>query len=184
MRNWLDERMARWKKGVDPNTDAPQVDEPMSVDEQPTIPPIEQEKVMTDENEKTDQHDTPAEETPQTQPEQRPAAVVPPGSALNALVIEAQVIDALESVYDPEIPVNIYELGLIYDVKVSEDGNVDVTMTLTAPGCPAAQTLPVEVEQKVRAIPGVTDVKVEITFDPPWEMSKMSDAARLQLGFM
>jgi FeS assembly SUF system protein len=107
-----------------------------------------------------------------------------PHSSLSALVIEAQVIDALETVFDPEIPVNIYELGLIYDVKVSETGYVDITMTLTAPGCPAAQTLPVEVEQKVRDVPGVVDAKVEITFDPPWSMERMSDAARLQLGFM
>jgi FeS assembly SUF system protein len=112
-----------------------------------------------------------------------PEPVVVPQS-LNALVIEAQVIDALETVFDPEIPVNIYELGLIYDVKVAEDGGVGITMTLTAPSCPAAQTLPVEVEQKIRAIPGVTDAKVDITFDPPWSMERMSDAARLQLGFM
>jgi FeS assembly SUF system protein len=105
-------------------------------------------------------------------------------SSLNALIIEAQVVDALETVFDPEIPVNIYELGLIYGVDVQPNGNVLVTMTLTAPSCPAAQTLPVEVEQKVRAIKGVNDVKVEITFDPPWSMEKMSDAARLQLGFM
>ena len=114
---------------------------------------------------------------------EHPAPVVVPHS-LNALVIEAQVVDALETVFDPEIPVNIYELGLIYGVKVSDEGAVVVTMTLTAPSCPAAQTLPVEVDQKVRAIPGVSDVKVDITFDPPWSMDKMSDAARLQLGFM
>lgn len=111
-------------------------------------------------------------------------AMVPQGSALSALVIEAQVVDQLETVFDPEIPVNIYELGLIYGVDVSEDGFVTITMTLTAPSCPAAQTIPAEIEQKIRAIDGVTDVKIDITFDPPWEMSKMSDAARLQLGFM
>jgi FeS assembly SUF system protein len=99
-------------------------------------------------------------------------------------VIEREVIAALQTVYDPEIPVNIYELGLIYGVTVSPEGAVHVRMTLTAPNCPAAQDLPVEVEQKVRGVPGVTDARVEIVFDPPWDSCRMSEAARLQLGLL
>ncbi len=96
--------------------------------------------------------------------------------------IECKAIDALQTCYDPEIPVNIYELGLIYDVRVSPSGEVHVVMTLTSPNCPAAGELPGEVEYKMRSIPGVTNARVEITFDPPWEPSRMSEAARLQLG--
>lgn len=92
------------------------------------------------------------------------------------------VLDAIATVYDPEIPVNIKELGLIYDVLVDRDGRVGVRMTLTAPACPAAQTLPVEVKEKTAAVPGVTEAKVEIVWDPPWDKDRMSDAARLQLG--
>jgi FeS assembly SUF system protein len=98
--------------------------------------------------------------------------------------IEKLVIDVIRTVYDPEIPVNIHELGLIYGVLVSPAGEVTVRMTLTAPGCPAAQSLPQEVEERVRAVPGVTDVKVDVGFDPPWDMSRMSEAARLQLGLL
>jgi len=105
-------------------------------------------------------------------------------SQLDPAVIEKLAVDALREVYDPEIPVNIHELGLIYGVEVDPSGSVRVRMTLTAAGCPAAQSLPLEVEQRVRAIPGVTDVAVDITFDPPWDPSRMSDAARLQLGLM
>jgi FeS assembly SUF system protein len=99
-------------------------------------------------------------------------------------VIEREVIEALKTCYDPEIPVDIYELGLIYGVTVAPDGKVEVRMTLTAPNCPAAQELPAEVEQKVRSVPGVTDARVEIVFDPPWDSCKMSDAARLKLGLL
>jgi FeS assembly SUF system protein len=98
--------------------------------------------------------------------------------------IEPMVIEALRTVYDPEIPVNIYELGLIYDVAVDPAGAVAVRMTLTAPGCPAAQSLPLEVEERVRAVPGVTGAKVDVVFDPPWDQSLMSEAARLQLGML
>lgn len=97
--------------------------------------------------------------------------------------VEAGVIEAIRTVYDPEIPVNIWELGLIYGVEVSPGGVVEVKMTLTAPACPAAGELPVEVEQKVRAIPGVTDAKVEIVWEPMWNKDMMTDAAKLRLGF-
>jgi FeS assembly SUF system protein len=103
---------------------------------------------------------------------------------LNTLTLKPPIVDVLHTVFDPEIPVNIYELGLIYDVIVDKDGVVGVKMTLTAPACPAAQSLPLEVERKVRDVPGVTDVKVEIVWDPPWDKDKMSDVAKLQLGLL
>jgi FeS assembly SUF system protein len=99
-------------------------------------------------------------------------------------VVEREVIQALRRCYDPEIPVDIYELGLIYGLRVAPDGTVDVRMTLTAPNCPAAQELPAQVESAVRSVPGVTAARVEITFDPPWDSCKMSDAARLKLGLL
>jgi FeS assembly SUF system protein len=92
------------------------------------------------------------------------------------------ILDAIRTVFDPEIPVNIVELGLIYDVIVDANGTAGVRMTLTAPGCPAAQSLPVEVDRKVRAVPGVADAKVEVVWEPAWTKDRMSDAARLQLG--
>ncbi len=97
-------------------------------------------------------------------------------------VLEARVIEALSSVYDPEIPVNIYELGLIYGIDVDQAGRVAIRMTLTAPACPSAQSLPIEVEQKVRAIEGVTDVNVEVVWEPAGTTDRMSEAAKLQLG--
>jgi FeS assembly SUF system protein len=96
--------------------------------------------------------------------------------------VRPQVIDALKSVFDPEIPVNIYELGLVYDVIVDAAGLVGIRMTLTAPACPAAQSLPVEVRDKARSVPGVADAKVEIVWEPAWGPDRMSDAAKLQLG--
>jgi FeS assembly SUF system protein len=105
-------------------------------------------------------------------------------ASINETIIEAQVIESLRSCFDPEIPVNIYELGLVYEVKVSTEGAVTVQMTLTSPHCPAVQSLPAEIESKVRAVDGVTDVKIDLVWDPPWEPSKMSEAARLQLGMM
>jgi FeS assembly SUF system protein len=99
-------------------------------------------------------------------------------------VVEREVIEALRTCYDPEIPVDVYELGLIYGVTVSAGGAVHVRMTLTSPSCPAAQALPAEVERKVRAIPGVSDARVEIVFEPPWDSCKMSAAARLKLGLL
>ena len=105
-------------------------------------------------------------------------------NSINNTVIEAQVLDALRTCYDPEIPVNVYELGLVYEVAVDETGSVSIKMTLTSPHCPAVQSLPAEIESKVRAISGVTDVKVDLVWDPPWDPSKMSEAARLQLGMM
>jgi FeS assembly SUF system protein len=102
-----------------------------------------------------------------------------PGSDLQATVVEA-----LKSVYDPEIPVDIYELGLIYDVDISEDGDAVITMTLTTPHCPVAESLPNEVELRVLSVPGIRDAVVNLVWDPPWDPSKMSDEARLELGML
>lgn len=98
--------------------------------------------------------------------------------------IKEKVMEALQTIYDPEIPVNIYELGLIYEVNVLPIHNVQIVMTLTAPNCPAAQSLPMEVDEKVREIEGVNDVHVAVTWDPPWDKSKMSETALLALGML
>lgn len=98
--------------------------------------------------------------------------------------IRERVIERLRTVYDPEIPVDIYELGLIYEVKVDEAGKVGIRMTLTSPMCPAAEALPPEVETKAREVPGVTGVELELVWDPPWSPERMSEAARLELGMM
>ena len=96
--------------------------------------------------------------------------------------LQDQVLAALKKVYDPEMPVNIYELGLIYNVDVDSEGQVALRMTLTAPNCPVAGTLPGDAERAVRAVPGVTGVKLELVFDPPWTKDRMSEAAKLALG--
>ncbi len=117
-----------------------------------------------------------------TNPVPTPASAAP--SAATPAELRERVIDALRTVFDPEIPVNIYELGLIYGVEVNDQGAVDIAMTLTAPNCPAAGQLPVEVDDKVQALEGVTDVHVRLVWDPPWDQSRMSEAARLELGLM
>jgi FeS assembly SUF system protein len=103
---------------------------------------------------------------------------------MEADVLRDKVIECLKTIFDPEIPVNIYEMGLIYRIDIMPINNVQITMTLTAPSCPAAQSLPIEVDQKVRLIEGVNDVYVSVTWDPPWDKSMMSEAAMLELGWM
>jgi FeS assembly SUF system protein len=98
--------------------------------------------------------------------------------------LEEQVVDALRGVYDPEIPVNIYDLGLIYTLDIDADGVVNIAMTLTAPGCPVAQTFPGTVECAVKCVPGVSDARVELVWDPPWTKERMTEAAKLQLGLI
>lgn len=109
-----------------------------------------------------------------------PAQPIP--SAESGASLEERVIAALHGVFDPEIPVNIYELGLIYELKIDPTGAVSIRMTLTSPACPVAGALPGDVQARVQAIPGVTSAKVELVWEPPWDMSRMSDEARLQLG--
>jgi FeS assembly SUF system protein len=103
-------------------------------------------------------------------------------AAEGAETIRSRVVDVLRTVYDPEIPVDIYELGLIYEIEVREGGAVFLRMTLTSPMCPVAESLPPEVEAKVRGVPGVKDVELELVWEPPWNPSMMSEAARLELG--
>jgi FeS assembly SUF system protein len=95
-----------------------------------------------------------------------------------------QILAAVKTVYDPEIPVDIYELGLIYEINIFPLNNVHILMTLTSPSCPSAEAIPSEVEQRVKEIPGINDVKVEITWDPPYSQEMMSEAAKLELGFL
>ncbi|MSP02491.1 MAG: SUF system Fe-S cluster assembly protein [Acetobacteraceae bacterium] len=105
-----------------------------------------------------------------------------PDGATPPKITETSVIDAISTVYDPEIPVNIFELGLIYTIDILDDGKVKVEMTLTAPACPSAQELPIQVKEAVMAIEGVTDCEVETVWDPPWDQSRMTEEARLQLN--
>ncbi len=114
-----------------------------------------------------------SELTPQTE--------TPPSATEN---LRDKIVTAIKTVYDPEIPVDVYELGLIYEINVFPVNNVYIRMTLTSPSCPSAEVIPGEVEQKVKAIEGVNDVKVELTFDPPYSQDMMSEAAKLELGFL
>lgn len=98
--------------------------------------------------------------------------------------LEAEIIRMIKTIYDPEIPVDIFELGLIYEIRIEENNNVEVIMTLTSPSCPEAETIPGNVEIKTKSVPGVNEVKVTLTFDPPWTKDMMSEEAQLELGFM
>jgi FeS assembly SUF system protein len=122
---------------------------------------------------------------PQDQPEtpaatNETAGLVP--DAAKTAALQPAIVQALSTVFDPEIPVNIWELGLIYDIAVTADGVAAIQMTLTAPGCPVAQSLPVEVAEKTKSVPGITDAKVDVVWEPAWDKDRMSDAAKLQLG--
>lgn len=108
-----------------------------------------------------------------------PAIIDTPNTPLAQMVI-----DVIKTCYDPEIPVDIWELGLIYEIKIDDDNNLNVKMTLTSPSCPVAETLPPEVEEKLRNIEGIKSAKIELTFEPPWEKEFMSEVAQLELGFM
>jgi len=103
---------------------------------------------------------------------------------LDTKALEEKVVNAIRTVYDPEIPINIWEVGLIYAVDIDDQANVTVTMTLTSPACPVAESLPIEVQEKVEAVSGVASAKVDLTWDPPWTPDMMSEAAKLQLGWM
>ena len=103
---------------------------------------------------------------------------------MDANELGEKIVKTLKTIYDPEIPVDIYELGLIYDVLVNEDNEVKVVMTLTTPNCPVAESLPLDVKEKVKSIDGVEDAEVELTFDPPWTRDLMSEEAKIALGFL
>lgn len=103
---------------------------------------------------------------------------------INETEVKEGIIEVLKTIFDPEIPVNIYDLGLIYEVNVFSDGNAEIVMTLTSPNCPVAGTLPGEVEEKAKAVAGVKDVTLELVFDPPWNQEMMSEEAKLELGFL
>jgi FeS assembly SUF system protein len=98
--------------------------------------------------------------------------------------VQNEAVKVLETIYDPEIPVNIYELGLIYEINVSNDLNIEIIMSLTSPFCPAAQSMPAEIKEKLGAMEGVKEVEVKVVFEPPWSQDMMSESAKLQLGFM
>jgi FeS assembly SUF system protein len=118
-------------------------------------------------------------------PQANPEAQQPTGSALSEEELEqltADIVGALKTVYDPEIPADIYELGLIYKIDIADDRQVEIDMTLTAPGCPVAGEMPIWVENAVNAVPGVSGTKVNLTFDPPWDQSRMSEEAKFALG--
>lgn len=102
----------------------------------------------------------------------------------DTLALKEDIVRAIKDVYDPEIPVDVYELGLIYEINILPVNNVEIVMTLTSPSCPAAESIPSEVEAKVRSVEGVNDVNIELTFDPPYATDMMSEEARLELGFM
>lgn len=99
-------------------------------------------------------------------------------------IIEDSIINVIKTIYDPEIPVNIYELGLIYDIRIDDQSNVDVDMTLTSPNCPVAESLPLEVKNKIELIEGLQKVEINLIFDPPWDKDMMSEEAKFELGFM
>lgn len=103
---------------------------------------------------------------------------------IDKIKTEIALIEKLQTVFDPEIPANIYDLGLIYDINISDNGYVNITMTLTAPGCPVAGEIIAEVDNKIRQVEGVTDANVMLTFDPPWTRDRMSEEAKLELGFL
>jgi len=116
--------------------------------------------------------------------EESPQYIVPKVEDTYVPDLKEKIVTALKTIYDPEIPVDIYELGLIYEINVFPINNVNIQMTLTSPSCPSAESIPVDVEQKVKSIEGVNDVKVEITWDPPYSQDMMSEAAKLELGFL
>jgi FeS assembly SUF system protein len=116
--------------------------------------------------------------------QEKPAAEPFVREPLNSLKFQPQIVEAISKVFDPEIPVNIYELGLVYDMDVDSASNAYIKMTLTAPGCPSAQQIPLDVERRVREVAGLNDVTVEVVWDPPWTKDRMSDAAKLSLGML
>jgi FeS assembly SUF system protein len=120
-------------------------------------------------------------QAPETAPAPAPEASAAPSAADD---VHDRIVQMLTTIYDPEIPVNIYEMGLVYDLGITADGDVTILMTLTSPSCPVAESLPPEVEAKVGSVEGVRAVKVDLTWDPPWTPERMSEAAKLELGYL
>ena len=139
---------------------------------------------MEDNNKSGKQQTTEASIAPEARTDHPSTQETAPGSGEEAGALKDKVVEAVSTCYDPEIPVNIYELGLIYEISINPASEVTVKMTLTSPACPAAQSLPGEVEDKIRLMAKPKDVKVEVVWDPPWTPDMMSEAARLQLGMM
>jgi len=132
----------------------------------------------------TETQNAAVDEAPASPPKPEPVSVAAPAAAATpATGLEPQVIEVLKTVYDPEIPVDIYELGLIYAIEIHEDATAHIKMTLTSPMCPVAEILPQEVEEKVRSVEGIEDVTMELVWDPPWNPDMMSEAAKLTLNF-
>ena len=154
-----------------------------TIAEQPeTIIAVPPEAIVTEETVE-DSIPAPMAREPLVSPDEAPSqSDVPP--SIQTAQLEGRIIEAISTIYDPEIPVNIYELGLIYDLSITADNCVRVEMTLTSPACPVAGSLPGEVEQKVREVDDVQDVALELVWDPPWTPDRMTEAARLELGFM
>ena len=139
-----------------------------------------------DENNKPNEQQAPGNNTArvESEPKTLAAGEAAPAGGPEADAFKEKVVEAVKTCYDPEIPVNIYELGLIYEINVTPPSEVSVKMTLTSPACPAAMSLPGEVEDKIRVMANANEVKVEVVWDPPWNTSMMSEAAKLQLGMM
>jgi FeS assembly SUF system protein len=169
-----------WKKNKEDRVVEPVEQGAQTVAEQPepviATPP---EEIVTDQAVE-EAIPAPMVREPLAEPSARPE--MPP--SIQTAQLEGRIIEAISTIFDPEIPVNIYELGLIYDVSITADNCVRIEMTLTSPACPVAGSLPGEVEQKVREVEDVQDVALELVWDPPWTPERMSEAARLELGFM
>jgi FeS assembly SUF system protein len=136
-----------------------------------------------DEDDRRSESPSPAPPAPAVQDDAESSAFSPATPA-GAAVLRDNVITALRTIYDPEIPVNIYDLGLIYQLDIDGEGRVDLQMTLTTPGCPVAATFPQTVEQRIYDVPGVTEVRVDLVWDPPWTMDRLSEETKLQLGLL
>lgn len=157
-------------------TDVPAENMPTTAADRPKVSPQEGAYFL---DKFLEQQASPNATAPETARTETPAAAPETTEEL-----QANIVAALQEIYDPEIPVNIYELGLIYGVDVAEDFSAHVTMTLTTPHCPVAESMPGEVELKVNSVEGVNGVQVDLVWEPPWDMSKMSDEARLELGLL
>lgn len=179
--------LSRWRKGTEVDDRSTSSGE-FSTDPQPSqgsvgnSPDISERSASPVPDSPVPDIDTSALTAPSAAPSgDQPA--IGPADPVQTAALQGKIVEALKTVYDPEIPVDIYELGLIYDIAVDADRRAKVKMTLTSPACPSAQQIPSEVRYKVKALPEIADVAVEIVWEPPWDKDRMSEAAKLQLGF-